>query len=120
MEHRYSKRLAADLNIMIYKQNLLVAMGIVKNIGSEGVFIESRFDDLTVNQPLEIEFFAGEGSSRCRRFKAVVVHRNESGFGVEIDRVAEKIRFSQLVEIKPRKTLSSERYQDEKPNRLAV
>lgn len=101
MEHRYSERLAADLNIVIYKQNLLVAMGIVKNIGSEGVYIESRFDDLAVNQPLEIEFFANDSNSKSRRFKAVVVHRDERGFGAEIENVAEKIRLAMLMDTTP-------------------
>lgn len=98
MEHRYSDRLTADLNIVIYKQNLLVAMGTVKNIGKEGVFIESRFAELTANQPLEIEFLANDSSIKNRRFKAVVVHRAEHGFGVEIEDIAEKIRLSLLRE----------------------
>lgn len=92
MEHRYSDRLTADLNIVIYKKNLLVAMGIVKNIGKEGVFIESLLSELTANQPLEIEFFANDSALKNRRFKAVVVHRNEQGFGAEIENIAEKIR----------------------------
>lgn len=98
MEHRYSDRLTADLNIVIYKQNLLVAMGIVKNIGNEGVFIESRFHDMTVNQPLEIEFFANDSLLKSRRFKGVVVHRNDRGFGIEIENVAERIRLARLMD----------------------
>jgi hypothetical protein len=94
MEHRYSDRLTADLNIVIFKRNLLVAMGVVKNIGSEGVFIESGFDDLTVNQLLEIEFFSNEKPVKSRRFKAMVVHRNHLGFGAEIENIAEHLKVS--------------------------
>lgn len=91
MEHRYSDRSTADLNIVIYKQNLLVALGVVKNIGKAGVFIESGFSELNMNQPLEIEFFPGDKAAKNRRFKAVVVHRNEQGFGVEIENIAEQL-----------------------------
>lgn len=92
MEHRYSDRLTADMNIVIYKKNLLVAMGVIKNIGSEGVFIESGFTDISVNQPLEIEFLAVEKTPKGNRFKAVVVHRTEIGFGAEIEDIAEQIK----------------------------
>lgn len=102
MEHRHSDRLSADLNVVIYKQNLLVTMGIVKNIGKEGVFIESGFAEITTNQPLEIEFFASDSALKSRRFKAVVVHRSERGFGAEIEDIAEKIRLALLAEpVKP-------------------
>jgi hypothetical protein len=104
MEHRYSDRLNADLNIVIYKQNLLVAMGIVKNISSEGVFIESMYDDLAANQLLEIEFFANDSALKNRRFSAVVVHRSETGFGAEIENVAEKISLAMIREpLQPKK-----------------
>jgi hypothetical protein len=102
MEHRYSDRLSANLNIVIYKKNLLVAMGVVKNMGSEGVFIESGFADLSANQPLEIEFLASDKSASDKsmygnRFKAVVVHRTEMGFGVEIEDVAARVKLASLV-----------------------
>jgi hypothetical protein len=97
MEHRYSDRLTADLNIVIYKKNLLVAMGVVKNIGSEGVFIESGFDDLSVNQPLEIEFIGAEKMQKSRRLKAIVVHRTDTGFGAEIEDIAEQIKLASLL-----------------------
>jgi hypothetical protein len=97
MEHRYSDRLRAELNIVIYKNNLLVAMGIVKNIGNEGVFIESGFNELCANQPLEIEFLANDKPLKSRRFKAIVVHRSDLGFGVEIENIAEQIKLSLLM-----------------------
>lgn len=96
MEHRYSDRLTSDLNIIIYKQNLLVAMGIVKNIGSEGVFIESGFAELCINQPLEIEFLSSDNTLKHRRFKAVVVHRTDMGFGAEIDDIAAQIKLASI------------------------
>jgi hypothetical protein len=98
MEHRYSDRTNADFNIVIYKQSLLVAMGIVKNIGKEGVFIESGFDELCVNQPLEIEFFGSDRTAKGRRFKAVVVHRTEQGFGAEIADAAEQTRLISMLQ----------------------
>ena len=97
MEHRYSDRLTTDLNIVIYKKNLLVAMGVVKNIGSEGVFIESGFNELCTNQPLEIEFFSNEKSLKSCRLKAVVVHRTDLGFGAEIEDIAEQIKLASLM-----------------------
>lgn len=101
MEHRYSDRLTADLNIVIYKKNLLVAMGIVKNIGSEGVFIESGFNELRINQPLEIEFLSNEKTQKGRRLKAIVVHRTDRGFGAEIEDIAEQIKLASLLNRKP-------------------
>lgn len=102
MEHRYSDRSTAELNIAIYKQNLLVALGVVKNIGTAGVYIESGFNELTTNQPLEIEFFPSE-KSRNQRFKAVVVHRNHQGFGVEIEGIAEQLRLADRAKSSPQR-----------------
>jgi uncharacterized GH25 family protein len=97
MEHRYSDRSETDLKIVIYKQNLLVAMGIIRNIGNEGVFVETRFNEVPVNQPLEIEFFSHDTKAlKDRRFKAMVVHRSNAGFGAEIDDTYAKIRLSML------------------------
>lgn len=97
MEHRHSDRSETDFKIVIYKKNLLMAMGIIRNIGNGGVFVESRFNDLAVNQPLEIELFSHtERFLKDRRFKAIVVHRNNSGFGGEIDDPNAKIRLRLL------------------------
>jgi hypothetical protein len=97
MEHRYSGRSQSDLKIVIYKKNILMAMGIIRNIGNEGVFIETRFNELAVNQPLEIEFFSRDTKIlKDRRFKALVVHRSANGFGAEIDEPDARIRLSLL------------------------
>jgi hypothetical protein len=97
MEHRYSDRSESNLKIVIYKQNLLVAMGIIRNIGNEGVFVETRFNNLPINQPLEIEFFSKDARVlKDRRFKAMVVHRSDQGFGAAIDEAYAKIRLSLL------------------------
>jgi hypothetical protein len=97
MEHRYSDRSESNLKIVIYRQNLLMAMGIIKNIGNEGVFVETRFNAVPINQPLEIEFFSHDARVlKDRRFKAVVVHTADNGFGAEIEEAYAKIRLSLL------------------------
>jgi hypothetical protein len=97
MEHRYSERSNTELNIVIYKQNARVALGVITNISGDGIFIKSGFDELSTNQPIEIEVIgkdsalSGEQLAESKRFfsanrfSATVVHRSAQGFGAEIE-----------------------------------
>lgn len=85
MEHRYSPRILADHKLLIYKRSVPVALGRLRDINRDGLFIRSDYADIAVNQPLEIEFLSA-ASQRIGngRFKSIVVHRRANGFGVEI------------------------------------
>jgi len=86
MEHRHSNRSTAELGIIIYRKNIRVAIGTIKNLSEEGFFAETRLTDVIANQPLEIEFLSAElDGARNRRLPAIVVHSNEDGFGAEIE-----------------------------------
>jgi hypothetical protein len=97
MEHRYSERSNAELNVVIYKQNARVALGVITNINDDGIFIESGFAELGANQPIEIEIIARAPLAASEplsdsghfftagRFPATVVHRTVNGFGAEVE-----------------------------------
>lgn len=85
MEHRYSRRRPADFKAVIYRNDMPVALGRVRNLGGGGLFIESYFGELSVNQPLEIEIFSADNDFRNNRLRAIVVHRTGDGFGAEVE-----------------------------------
>jgi PilZ domain-containing protein len=86
MEHRCSPRCEIELNVLVYQQQALKTVGVLKNIGASGVFIEGAFEDIGINQTIEIHCFLNEEDlfENCR-LDGVVVHKGASGIGVEIE-----------------------------------
>lgn len=98
MEHRYSSRKSAKLNIKIYRQDIFIAVGTATNIGGNGLFIEGLLSNIAENQPVEIEFLPSCHATNIRRIKAMVVHRTESGFGVEIEEQPDSIQIKLIAD----------------------
>jgi hypothetical protein len=62
-----------------------VALGKLKNINRDGLFIQSEYGDIAVHQTLEIELLSPPGQCLgSGRFQSIVVHKSNGGFGVEI------------------------------------
>jgi|GEM_PF-609360 len=83
MEHRYSKRINANIQTMIYKYGLPVAIGRVRDTSRQGIFIDCEPDTAVLNQPLEIELFLhGRRMEKFGRFKCFVVRKEIQGVGL--------------------------------------
>lgn len=86
MEHRYSPRLSVDAKILIYKSGLPMAVGWLRNVCRNGLFIETEYGNVLPNQLLEIELLGGRGERRPhRRCRGLVAHRSAGGLGLAID-----------------------------------
>lgn len=88
MEHRSTARHSSELAIRILKHKAPVATGYVKNGNRWGVFIETEFSDIECEQQLVVEVLPTCSSAKKLQgvqIKALVVHKNEVGFGVELD-----------------------------------
>lgn len=86
MEHRLSKRVPGKLSILVYKRGMPVATGQVRNASRRGVFVSTDYDDVNLNQTLELELCYPEKTEKTlRRLKAHVVRKSAKGLGLDFD-----------------------------------
>jgi len=87
MEHRCSARYTADIKILIYRYEVPVAIGRIKNGTRHGLFIESDLVDVKPLQQLGIEILVYRNSQKLQRYRfdSIVIHTTDHGFGVELD-----------------------------------
>jgi hypothetical protein len=86
MEHRYSCRHAVNMKVLIYKGGLPMAVGWLRNVCRQGLFVASDCDDVPLHQLLEIEFLGDRPSADShRRCRAMVTHKAAHGLGLAID-----------------------------------
>jgi hypothetical protein len=87
MEHRCTQRYSGDLQILIYKHNVPIAIGRLKNGSKFGGFVETDFADIECEHQLHIEVLAQKqlGSKQSLHMEAIVIHKTNHGFGVELD-----------------------------------
>ncbi len=92
MEHRCSERYSADIKVLIYKLDMPVALGRIKNGNSHGLFIESDLTDVRPLQQYGIEIMPVPSTSNSQRLKldSIVIHSTKQGFGVELDALSKK------------------------------
>lgn len=100
MEHRCSARSSADIKILIYRYEVPVAIGRIKNGTRHGLFIESDLSDVRPLQQLGIEILVYRSSQKLQRYRfdSIVIHTTEHGFGVELDALTEEAG-NQLIEM---------------------
>lgn len=91
MEHRCSARYNADIKITIYRYDIPVAIGRIKNGTRYGLYIESDLADVKPLQPLGIEILVYRNTQKSQRYRfdSIVMHATEHGFGVELDALNE-------------------------------
>jgi PilZ domain-containing protein len=102
MEHRHNSRARTELKVILFNNGLPVAVGKTKNISSEGLFIRSAYNEVALNQPLEIQFVPTRQRCPSRiRVKACVVHKTAIGFGLALVDSCEVARegMKQLLEV---------------------
>jgi hypothetical protein len=87
MEHRCTQRYSGDLQILIYKHNLPIAIGRIKNGSKVGGFVETDFADIDCEHQLCLEIQASKQypGKQPIRMEAIVIHKTPRGFGVELD-----------------------------------
>jgi hypothetical protein len=91
MEHRCSERYQADIKILIYRYDVPVAIGRIKNGTRYGLFIESDLASVKPLQQLGIEIVVAKGPQKLQRYRfpCMVIHTTSHGFGVELDTLSE-------------------------------
>ena len=88
MEHRCTERISSELKILIYKHNLPIAIGRVKNGSYNGVFVETDFVDIDCEHQLRLEVLLNKSNAtKLQRIemKALVIHKTGKGFGAEVE-----------------------------------
>ena len=88
MEHRSTVRQPSELAIRIFRHKAPVATGYIKNGNRWGVFIETAFSDIQCEQQIVVQVLPTCVSAKKLQgveIKALVVHKNDAGFGVELD-----------------------------------
>lgn len=100
MEHRCSARYTADIKILIYRYDVPVAIGRIKDGTRYGLFVESDLVGVTPLQHLGIEILAYRSAKKLQRYRfpSIVIHTSDHGFGVELDTLSEDAG-DQLVEM---------------------
>lgn len=93
MEHRYSERHPANIKILIYKLDIPVAIGRIKNGTRYGLHIESDLAGVALLQQLGIEMLVYGVGNKLQRYKfdSIVIHKTDHGFGVELDALTEEV-----------------------------
>ena len=87
MEHRYSDRVATNINVLIYKSGIPVAYGRAVNGCKVGFFIETDFSDINIEQVLDVEFIPSRSEENLCIYvcNVRVVRKTDLGLGVEIE-----------------------------------
>jgi hypothetical protein len=86
MEHRYNCRHTVNMKVLIYKGGIPIAVGWLRNVCRQGLFIVSDSKDVSINQPLEIELLGDRANADShRRCRAMVAHKADDGYGLAVD-----------------------------------
>lgn len=88
MEHRKTKRVPAQIHVLLYQRGLPAAVAMVRNISKCGMFVATDFDDIDINQKVDVEFrLDGESTERSQHqwVGAQVVRKTDFGLALECD-----------------------------------
>lgn len=88
MEHRLSRRIDCDIELLIMKKGIPAAVGRIKNISRHGMFIATDYQQAGIWQPVELELLAALPTCKGpRRFRMIVTRKTGKGLGVELERI---------------------------------
>ncbi|KPQ30063.1 MAG: PilZ domain [Marinobacter excellens HL-55] len=88
MEHRLSQRIEGELSILVYKRGMPVATGQIQDASRRGLFIVTDYNDIRLNQTIELAFRYPEQHGQGHRvLTAHVVRRSDTGIGLDFDGV---------------------------------
>ena len=86
MDHRRSKRIDVQLNVLLYDCGVPVALGKTRNISSGGAFVETRFRPGKESLPVDVEFVASnEKETGHYQATGKVVYSTRDGIGLMFD-----------------------------------
>ena len=88
MEHRCTERFSSDLKIIIYKHDLPIAIGRIKDGSRWGIFVETDSANVECERPLTLEVLLDrKRPSKLKHIevKAMVIYKTARGFGAELD-----------------------------------
>jgi len=85
MEHRLSQRIEGQLPILVYKKGMPVGTGKIRDASRRGVFVTTDYNDVRLNQAIELAFRLPEIADGQQTLTAHVVRRSDNGFGLDFD-----------------------------------
>ena len=86
MEHRHHARMEMDVPMLIYRSGIPVAIGRIRDASRGGVFVQTGYAELRLNQQLEVEFCVSEADSvAALRVRAHVRRCDAGGIALEVD-----------------------------------
>jgi hypothetical protein len=91
MEHRCSLRKPIELQLLLYKHGLPVKIGICRNLGLGGLFVETGRYEWREMEALQVEL-VGYNGKPSMRLPAVLIHHSERGAGLMFDAVSSEQR----------------------------
>ena len=91
MEHRCSVRKPSEFQLLLYKHGLPVKIGICRNLGLGGLFIETGSYQWRNNERLEVEIMGSNGKP-AMRLPVMAVHYSKRGAGLVFDVVSSEQR----------------------------
>lgn len=86
MEHRLSMRKKVTLDVLIFRKEFPTVKGKIRNIGLEGMYVETEAVDFPEGVALEVEFAIRSNNEKqdVRQFHlpALVIHSSGKGMGL--------------------------------------
>ncbi|WP_455210798.1 PilZ domain-containing protein [Kaarinaea lacus] len=83
IEHRFKHRKPLQLDVVIYKNHVPIAVGKTRDISSDGMGIDSKITNIKKYSLLEVELGVNDSSSTVyHRLSGLVVHHQTDGFGI--------------------------------------
>ncbi|MBS3803286.1 MAG: PilZ domain-containing protein [Oleiphilaceae bacterium] len=75
----------ANVKLLVYKRGVPVATGKITDASRSGLFIDTKFDEVQINQMLEVEFgLSGPPECHHQRLEAVVTRKTKDGLALEL------------------------------------
>lgn len=98
MEHRWSNRYPLDVDVGLYQHGQRIAVCKIRDIGIEGMFLETGPLFYRVNTLLDVEFEIDVSrryrTPRVYRLPVMVVHNTKWGVGVMILKAESEARYA--------------------------
>lgn len=83
IEHRFNQRLPLNMDVVIFRNHIPIAVGKIRDISSNGMGIESEIGNLKRFCLLEVEVSVNQSPKLAyHRISGVVVHHGSNGFGL--------------------------------------
>jgi hypothetical protein len=85
MEHRLNERAKVNVGSTIYQHGLVVGFGIIRDLSTQGCYIETDFLNVGIFQSLDLEVISDYSGvyERCV-YHTVVVRHTGTGLGMEL------------------------------------